>query len=113
MNIIVTGGAGFIGSNLVAGLVERGDHVTVVDNFSTGSSAFLERSQEWGRLTVQQLDLLDDAARLPGAFEGADAVVHLAANADVRFGLEHPRRDLDQNVVVTHNVLEAVRTSGV
>ena len=46
-------------------------------------------------------------------FEGADAVVHLAANADVRFGLEHPRRDLDQNVIVTHNVLEAVRTAGV
>jgi UDP-glucose 4-epimerase len=113
MNIIVTGGAGFIGSNLVAALVERGDHVTAVDNFSTGRPAFLERSQDSGRLTVTQLDLLDDAAQLPSVFAGADAVVHLAANADVRFGLEHPRRDLDQNVVVTHNVLEAVRTAGV
>jgi len=113
MHIIVTGGAGFIGSNLVAGLIERGDHVTVVDNFSTGRQAFLERSHDSGRLTVEQLDLLDDAAQLPSVFAGGDAVVHLAANADVRFGLEHPRRDLDQNVVVTHNVLEAVRTAGV
>ncbi len=113
MRVTITGGAGFIGSNLVAGLVERGDEVTVVDNFSTGHPEFLEKSHASGRLTVETLDLLADAPRLAGVFGGAGAVVHLAANADVRFGLEHPRRDLDQNVIVTHNVLEAVRTAGV
>src|SRR5262249_16730206 len=99
--------------NLVAGLVGRGDDVTVVDNFSTGHDEFLDQSRASGRLTVETLDLLDDAPRIAGVFEGADAVVHLAANADVRFGLEHPRPALDQNAVVTHNVLEAVRAAGV
>jgi UDP-glucose 4-epimerase len=113
MRVVVTGGAGFIGSNLVGGLIERGDAVTVVDNFTTGRRGFLEGYVESGRLTVEPLDLFDDAPRLAGVFEGADAVVHLAANADVRFGLEHPGRDLDQNVIVSHNVLEAVRTAGV
>ena len=109
MRVIVTGGAGFIGSNLVAGLVERGDDVTVIDNFSTGHREFLERSLPSGRLRVEPLDLLDDAPRIASVIEGADAVVHLAANADVRFGLDSPRRDLEQNVIVTHNVLEAMR----
>jgi UDP-glucose 4-epimerase len=113
MRVIVTGGAGFIGSNLVAGLIERGDDVTVVDNFSTGRREFLEKPLASGRLVVEALDLLEDGPRIAGVVEGADAVVHLAANADVRFGLEHPRRDLEQNVIVTHNVLEAVRTAGV
>ena len=113
MKVIVTGGAGFIGSNLVGALVERGDNVTVIDNFSTGHREFLEQPLSSGRLIVEALDLLDDSPRLASVFEGADAVVHLAANADVRFGLDHPRRDLDQNVIATHNVLEAVRQSGV
>ena len=113
MRVIITGGAGFIGSNLVTALVERGDDVTVVDNFSTGRPEFLERAQASGRLTVETLDLLDGGPQIARAFAGADAVVHLAANADVRFGLDHPRRDLEQNVIVTHNVLEAVRAAGV
>jgi len=113
MRVIVSGGAGFIGSNLVAGLVERGDEVTVVDNFSTGRAEFLDRPLTSRRLKVETLDLLEEVPRIASVFQGADAVVHLAANADVRFGLDHPRRDLDQNVIVTHNVLEAVRASGV
>ena len=113
MRTIVTGGAGFIGSNLVGALVQRGDHVTVVDNFSTGRREFLEDALATGYLTVEPLDLLDDVTRLAGVFTGADAVVHLAANADVRFGLRAPRRDLDQNVVATHNVLEAARAAEV
>jgi len=113
MRVIVSGGAGFIGSNLVAGLVERGDEVTVVDNFSTGRTEFLDKPLSSGRLKVETLDLLDGVPRIASVFHGADSVVHLAANADVRFGLDHPRRDLDQNVIATHNVLEAVRASGV
>ena len=60
-----------------------------------------------------ECDLFHDAARLPDLFGGARAVVHLAANADVRFGWESPRRDLEQNVIVTHNVLEGMRLAGV
>jgi UDP-glucose 4-epimerase len=113
MNVVVTGGAGFIGSNLVAALVGRGDRVVVLDNFSTGHAEFLDAVGAGGELEVVTCDLFADAARLPALFDGADAVVHLAANADVRFGLNHPRRDLEQNVVVTHSVLEAMRIAAV
>jgi UDP-glucose 4-epimerase len=113
MRIVVTGGAGFIGSNLVGALIERGDHVTVLDNFSTGRTEFLAEWIESDRLTVEDIDLLTERERLPTLLDGADALAHFAANADVRFGLDHPSRDLDQNVVVTHHVLEAVRHVGV
>src|SRR5258706_10263739 len=62
---------------------------------------------------MQRLDLVHGVAQLKGCIEGADAVVHLAANADVRYGWNAPRRDLEQNVVATLNVLEAMRETGV
>ena len=80
---------------------------------STGRPEFIAEPARSDRLVVEERDLLDDAEHLARLFEGADVVIHLAANADVRFGLEAPRRDLDQNVLVTHSVLEAVRTAGV
>lgn len=112
MQVVVTGGAGFIGSNLTRALAERGDDIVVIDNLSTGQLEFLADIDP-ARLQVEQCDLFDDAEQLPKLFEGADVVVHFAANADVRFGLEHPRRDLEQNVIATQHVLEAMRTSGV
>jgi UDP-glucose 4-epimerase len=84
-----------------------------VDNLSTGSRRFLEKAGQDPRFEFVVGDLHTEADRLPGLFDGADAVVHLAANADVRFGWDAPRRDLEQNVVVTHNVLEAMRLTGV
>jgi UDP-glucose 4-epimerase len=113
VRIVVTGGAGFIGSNLSGALIERGDELIVIDDLSTGRKEFLEPWADSDRLQVERCDLLTDGKILPSVFEGADVVVHLAANADVRFGLEHPRRDLDQNVIVTHNVLEGVRRAHV
>jgi UDP-glucose 4-epimerase len=113
MRVVVTGGAGFIGSNLCSVLVERGHHVGVVDNFSTGREEFLDGVMGSDRLEIHRCDLLRDAELLPGIVDGADAVVHFAANADVRFGLDHPRRDLEQNVIATHNVLEALRQAHV
>jgi UDP-glucose 4-epimerase len=113
--VVVTGGAGFIGSNVVDALLEQGCRVTVVDNFSTGDQRFLdERATGFGRLlAVERIDLATEAERLKAVVDGADAVVHLAANADVRFGWDSPRRDLEQNVIATHNVCEAMRQTGV
>jgi UDP-glucose 4-epimerase len=103
----VTGCAGFIGSNLVDRLLRDGHEVVGYDNLSTGQSEFLEHARQ-SRFTFIQADLLD-ANRLTETIGGSDIVFHLAANADVRFGTDHPRRDLEQNTIVTHNVLEAMR----
>jgi UDP-glucose 4-epimerase len=112
MRYLVTGGAGFIGSTLVDRLLALGHDVTVYDNLSTGHERFLADSRCSQKCTVVQGDLLDGES-LQRAIAGVDFVFHLAANADVRFGLEHPRRDLEQNTIGTFNVLEAMRTGGV
>jgi UDP-glucose 4-epimerase len=112
MHYIVTGCAGFIGSNLVDHLLAQGHRVTGVDNFSTGQRRFLENALSQPEFRLIEADLLDEE-RLKVAFQGADRVVHFAANADVRFGTEHPRRDLEQNTIATYNVLEAMRANGV
>jgi len=106
----VTGAAGFIGSNLVDRLL--GDGVAVVgwDNFSTGQELFLEGALRSPLFTLIRGDNLD-APSLKEAMRGCDIVFHLAANADVRFGTEHPRKDLEQNTVATFNVLEAARAN--
>jgi UDP-glucose 4-epimerase len=108
----VTGGAGFIGSNLVDRLLARGDDVVAYDNFSTGQERFLDQARESPRFTLVTGDVLD-ADALTAAMAGAEVVFHLAANADVRFGTLHPRRDLEQNTIATFNVLEAMRTNDV
>ena len=113
MRVVVTGGAGFIGSNLVRALVDRSDDVVVVDNLATGRREHLDDLLDDGRVSLAICDIVTQPGELPALFEGADAVVHLAANADVRYGLRQPRSDIEQNVIGTHNVLEALRDSGV
>ena len=110
--LIVTGCAGFIGSTLVDRLLELGHEVLGIDNFSTGQRRFLSNALLNPKFKFIQIDLLDHAA-LNQAFLGGEAVFHLAANADVRFGMEHPRKDLEQNTIVTYNVLEAMRANGI
>lgn len=110
--LIVTGCAGFIGSTLVDRLLELGHEVLGIDNFSTGQRRFLSNALLNPKFKFIQIDLLDHAA-LKQAFLGGEAVFHLAANADVRFGMEHPRKDLEQNTIVTYNVLEAMRANGI
>lgn len=108
----ITGVAGFIGSNLADRLLGRGIEVVGYDNFSTGQHNFLRGAFENTKFRLVHGDLLDEPA-LAAAMSGCDTVFHLAANADVRFGTEHPRRDLEQNTIATYNVLEAMRANGV
>jgi UDP-glucose 4-epimerase len=110
--IFVTGAAGFIGSNLVDHLLAGGRNVVGWDNFSTGQRQFLQPALANPQFKLVEGDNLDLTA-LTGAMAGCDTVFHLAANADVRFGLEHPAKDLQQNTVATFNILEAMRANGI
>ncbi len=107
----VTGGAGFIGSTVVDRLLQRGHTVIAYDNLSTGQIRFLEAARPNPNFKFVQGDVLDLPA-LTAAMQGSEFVFHFAANADVRFGTEHPRRDLEQNTIATFNVLEAMRANG-
>ncbi len=112
MHYFVTGCAGFIGSNLVDHLLKNGHQVTGYDNFSSGQPQFLSQAQSSLYFNLIKGDLLD-LDKLTSSMVSVDFVFHLAANADVRFGTQHPRKDLEQNIVATHNVLEAMRAQGV
>ena len=112
MKAFVSGGAGFIGSNLVDRLLDVGHEVTVYDNLSTGLLQFLKNARDFDRFRLVEGDLLDEDT-LSEAIAGHEFVFHLAANADVRFGTEHPRRDLEQNTIATNNVLEAMRKNSI
>ena len=111
-NVFVTGAAGFIGSNLIDRLLADGKSVIGWDNFCTGQKKFLEGTLKNSSFKLIEGDNLDLPA-LTRAMAGCDTVFHLAANADVRFGLEHPAKDLQQNTVATFNVLEAMRANGI
>ena len=111
-NVFVTGAAGFIGSNLVDRLLADGVTVTGWDNLSTGQLRFLEGALKHPRFKLVRGDNLDLPA-LTAAIRGTDFVFHLAANADIKDGWSHPRRDLEQNTIATFNVLEAMRANGV
>jgi UDP-glucose 4-epimerase len=112
MKFFITGVAGFIASNLADRLLSDGHIVTGYDNFSTGQEQFIEEAQQSPDFTLVRGDVLHLPA-LTEAMQGADFVFHLAANADVRFGTEHPRKDLEQNTIATYNVLEAMRANKV
>jgi UDP-glucose 4-epimerase len=111
-NVFITGVAGFIGSNLAERLLETGHSVVGYDNFSTGQREFLSAIEGHPKFSLVEGDNLD-ATALTRGMAGCDTVMHLAANADVRFGLEHPSKDLQQNTVATFNVLEAMRANGI
>src|SRR3712207_4653695 len=109
MRCLVTGGAGFIGSNLVDALLARGDEVTVVDNLSTGRRVNLEGALGAGA-ALGELDVRDGAALTELAQERRpERVFHLAAQIDVRKSIEDPAFDAAVNVGGTANVLEAAR----
>ncbi len=106
--IFVTGAAGFIGSNVVDHCLTLNHSVVGYDNLSTGQMEFLEQGLGSAQFKFVKGDVLDETA-LAQAMKGCDYVFHFAANADVRFGLLHPFRDLEQNTIATFKVLEAMR----
>ena len=109
---LVTGGAGFIGSHLVDALVEAGQKVRVLDNFSSGKEEFLSHHEDSDRVEIFRADLLDmDAVKK--SMQGVEMVHHLAANPDIRLGTEVTDTDLKQGTLATYNVLEAMRMEGV
>jgi UDP-glucose 4-epimerase len=113
MRALVTGGAGFIGSNLVDALLDRGDEVTVVDDLSTGREVNLAGAIERG-IDLQRADIRDGARTTEiVAAARPDIVFHLAAQIDVRRSIEDPAFDASVNVIGTINVLEAARLAGV
>ena len=112
MDCLVTGGAGFIGSNLVDALLARGDGVTVLDDFSTGRRENLEGALAGGARLVEA-DIRDTAGTIAAAGEAApEAVFHLAAQIDVRRSVADPAFDASTNVGGTANLLEAARQAG-
>jgi UDP-glucose 4-epimerase len=113
MRALVTGGAGFIGSNLVDALLDRGDEVAVVDDLSSGKAENLRAARARGA-SFAEADIRD-AGRMASLFAAArpDIVFHLAAQIDVRKSVEDPAMDAGVNIVGTINVLEAARAVGV
>ena len=105
--VLVTGGAGFIGSHLVEDLVARGARVTVVDNLASGAEENLAATA--GGITLEQLDLISGDLRPVLAAHGPQTIFHLAANGYVPSSVEQPRMDFERNVIGTFNLLEAVR----
>jgi len=112
--ILVTGGAGFIGSHLIDFLLAESSvkEIRLLDNFSSGRREHLAPYKNDPRLRLIELDLLDLEKAAPH-FAGIDQVFHLAANPDARWGIENTRLDLEQETIVTYNVLEAMRRNGV
>jgi UDP-glucose 4-epimerase len=111
---LVTGGAGFIGSHLIDVLLAdpATREVRVLDNFSSGRNEHLAHHKKDSRLKVQKLDLLNFKKAAPH-FRGIEQVFHLAANPDARWGLDNTRLDLEQETIVTYNVLESMRRNKV
>lgn len=108
MNILVTGAAGFIGSNLVDLLLEKNHKVLGIDNFSTGKKEFLSKAFQNSNFTIIDKDI-NDMGLENDNFKNIDAIFHLAANADVKDGPKHPTKDLKENTINTSKILEIGR----
>lgn len=106
--MIVTGAAGFVGSSLVDSLLAQGHKVIGIDDLRTGNLENLRHAKSNRNFQLLQMDLLDE---LPSSvLKDCSRIYHFAANADVRFGPTHPKRDIEQNTLITHKILEQART---
>ena len=109
--ILVTGGAGFIGSHLVDRLIEESHEVIVLDNLSTGRKEFIRQHFNNPQFKFYKVDLVSDD--IDKYFKGVDEVWHLAGNADVRSALTNTSKDVENNIIATYRVLEAMRKNDV
>jgi UDP-glucose 4-epimerase len=110
--IFISGGAGFIGSHLVDRLDKEECEITVYDNLSSGKKDFIKNYIGKDNFKFIKADLLD-LDKIKKCIKGHDLVFHLAANPDIRYGIEYTDTDLKQNTIVTYNVLEAMRVNGI
>ena len=110
MRILVTGGGGFIGSHLVERLIDLGNNLVVLDKSAPRRESF-EMHHDRSSVEFHQVDLLADP--INDYFDGIEEVWHLAANPDVRVALENTKLDLEQNILVTFRVLEAMKENQV
>lgn len=108
MKVLVTGGAGFIGSHLVDALIKSGQRVVVVDNLSTGKKKFINRRAKFYRLAVESPKIKDVFRR-----EKPEIVYHLAAQKSVGFSVVQPLFDAQVNIIGSLNILENCRVAGV
>ncbi len=108
MRFIVTGCAGFIGSNLTDRLLSLGHEVLGIDNFSTGQMEFLKKAFTKDNFYFFNRDITD-LQSISDIFSGVQTVFHFAANADVRNGVNNTYKDLEQNTIATFNILESMR----
>lgn len=111
-NILVTGGAGFIGSHLVDRLIEEENKITIFDNLSSGKIGFIEKHLENTDFTLIKGDILDNEV-IDRACRDIDLVCHVAANPDVRLGASDTKIHFDQNILATYNILEAIRKNNI
>ena len=112
MKYFITGVAGFIGSHFADRLIAEGHDVVGWDNFSTGQERFLENARRHKSFQLVKGDNLH-LEKLESAMKGCEQVLHFGANADVRFGLEHPSKDIHQNILAIFHVLEAMRSNDI
>ncbi|MCD6223206.1 MAG: NAD-dependent epimerase/dehydratase family protein [Thermoplasmata archaeon] len=110
MKALVTGGAGFIGSHLIDALLKKDYDVACIDNFSSGKMEFIEHNLDKIELIKGDLLNRDDIKK---ALKSVDIVFHLAANPDVRLGVENTKIHFEQNILATYNLLEEMRLAGV
>jgi len=113
MNIVVTGGAGFIGSNLVDRLMGAKHHVTVIDNLTGGRREFIAHHEKSPNFKFVQLDVREHDKLTAALPEGTDVVFHLAANADIARGIHEPTLDFEQTTVATFSLLRAMQARGI
>ena len=113
MKIFISGGAGFIGSNLTKYLLTiKKASITIYDNFSNGDYSFVENFTRNSKFKIVQGDLLD-YSKLETHIADHDFVAHLAANADISESAKNTKLDLEQTILATFNILEAMRQTGV
>ena len=112
MKIMITGGAGFIGSHIVDKLIAQNNEVIVYDNLSSGKLEFIKAHLNKENFKFIKADLLD-FERLKREMKDVKVVYHIAANPDVRLGAKNTSVHLEQNVLATYNVLEAMRANDV
>src|SRR5262245_17281753 len=105
-NCVITGGAGFIGSQLADNLLEQGHEVTIIDNLSWGKKDFLAHNLTNPAFAFQELDLLDKGSLQNKFPAGVDVVFHLAASSDIMRGSVEPEIDLNNTTIATFNLLD-------